>query len=194
VSDTKHSNYTEYLQLGESRRVRWWLSQTPYRWHMQLLRLGRTLDVGCGVGRNLSYVGNGVGVDHNATSVARARERGLTAYTVDEFFRSDDCHPAAFDSALLSHVVEHLSPAEARSVVASYLPCVRPGGRIVFITPQERGHASDPTHVRFSDFRALGRLATDLRLIVQRAYSFPLPRIAGPIFTYNEFVVVACRP
>jgi hypothetical protein len=38
-------------------------------------------DVGCGLGRNLGHLdGNGVGVDHNAESVAIAQSRGLRAF------------------------------------------------------------------------------------------------------------------
>src|SRR4051794_18594837 len=81
--------------------------QRPYRWNIRRLNLGRTLDVGCGIGRNLLHLGgNGVGVDHNETSVQLCRERGLTAYTIDEFFASTESAPGSFDSMLVAHVVE----------------------------------------------------------------------------------------
>ena len=68
----------------------WWKRvlpvQAPYRWNLRRQRLGRTLDVGCGVGRNLATLGPGsVGVDHNATSVLIARGRGHQAFTVEGF-------------------------------------------------------------------------------------------------------------
>jgi hypothetical protein len=71
---------------------------------------------------------------------------------------------------------------------------VRPGGAIVFITPQERGYRTDDTHVSFVDFVGLAGLCADLGLRVTRRYSFPLPRRAGRWMTYNEFVVIAERP
>ena len=43
-------------------------------------------------------------------------------------------------------------------ILASYLPYIRPRGRVVFITAQERGFASDSTHIAFSDHSALERL------------------------------------
>jgi SAM-dependent methyltransferase len=193
LRDTAGADYTDRLRRhGTARWKRWLNVQAPYRWNVRRLRLGRTLDVGCGIGRNLHHLdGNGVGVDHNATSVAHCRAQGLTAYTVEEFLASADARPGAFDSMLAAHLVEHLPPDTAREVLASYLPFVAPGGRVVLVTPQERGYASDPTHVWFVGFDEAAALCADLGLAVERSYSFPFGRRAGRLFTYNEFVVVA---
>ena len=67
----------------------------------------------------------------------------------------------------------------------------RLAGRVVFITPQEVGYRSDTTHVRFVDLAVLRRHADSLGLTVDRAYSFPFPRLAGRVFRHNEFVLVA---
>ncbi len=63
----------------------------------------------------------------------------------------------------------------------------------MFITPQERGYASDATHVRFVGFTESAAMAATLGLTVARQYSFPFPRSAGRVFTYNEFVTVASK-
>jgi SAM-dependent methyltransferase len=193
---TEGVDYTERLRrVGGARWKRVLNVQAPYRWNVRRLGLGHTLDVGCGLGRNLEHLdGNGVGVDHNQTSVEIARANGFTALTVDEFFASSYAEPEVFDSLLAAHLVEHLTEDEYRKILASYLPFVRSGGMVVFITPQERGYASDATHVTFMDFAEVSRLAGDLGLTVQRTYSFPLPRPFGRWFTYNEFVVVARKP
>lgn len=190
---TEGVEYTRRLQTRTGAGWKRLLNvQAPYRWNIRRLKLGHTLDIGCGIGRNLTHLdGNGVGVDHNATSVTACREAGLTAYTVDEFFASADARPGRFDSALAAHLVEHLSEDDARQIVGSYLPFVRPGGKVVFITPQERGYASDATHVRFCGFAEVRALAEALGLTVEKQYSFPFPRFAGKLFTYNEFVTVA---
>lgn len=192
---TDQADYAARLERLESV---WWKRlldvQRPYRWNIRRLDLGRTLDVGCGIGRNLTHLGgNGVGVDHNATSIELCRARGLTAYTVDEFFASPDAAPGSFDSMLVAHVVEHMEEADAVDVVKSYLDCVKPGGKIVFITPQERGYASDATHVRFVGFEEQRHLADLLGLTVAKQFSFPLPRSFGKLFTYNEFDAVTTR-
>ncbi len=168
--------------------------QAPYRWNLRRLLGDRpTLDVGCGIGRNLVNLPPGsVGVDHNPTSVQVCRDSGLTAFTVDEFLARGTEHRYA--GMLAAHLVEHLPPGAAAEVLRSYLPFLEPGAVVVLICPQERGFASDPTHTDFVDQAALGALAGELGLGLARQYSFPLPRFTGRVFTYNEFVTVATVP
>lgn len=194
---TAGPEYAARLQTLSTARWKQVLDvQAPYRAHLRRLRLGRTLDVGCGTGRNLRALDAGsVGVDHNPHSVRIAREAGLPAVTTEEFLADTDlARPGGFDSMLVAHVVEHLQPDDAREVLGSYVPYIRKGGRVVLITPQERGFASDETHVAFSDTTTLRGLSADLGLTPERSYSFPLPRFAGRFFTYNEFVLVARAP
>ena len=193
---TAGRDYAErLLRLDRSRWRRLLNVQAPYRWNIRRLGLGRTLDVGCGLGRNLAHLGGrGVGVDHNADSIRVARTRGLTAYVVEDFSTSSDAQPESYDSLLLAHVVEHLSLDEARSLLESYLPYLRPNGQVCFITPQERGYRMDATHVRFVDFEGLAQLSVLVGLAPDRFYSFPFPRPAGKVFPYNEFVFLARKP
>ena len=195
-SKTAGRDYAERLRRREGARWKTLLDvQRPYRWNLRRLDLGRTLDVGCGIGRNLKNLGgNSVGVDHNADSIAIAREAGLTAYTTDEFWETGIGAPGAFDSLLLAHVMEHVSAEVADDIVCQYLPCLRAGGKVVFITPQEVGYRSDPTHIRFLDLDGLRSHADALGINVERAYSFPFPRPMGKVFKYNEFVLVCSTP
>jgi SAM-dependent methyltransferase len=196
ASSTQGPAYTERLErLSGARWKRWLDVQAPYRWNLRRLRLGRTLEVGCGVGRCLAHLaGQAVGVDHNPASVAVARRRGLEAFTPEEFLASPHAKPGGFDALLLSHVVEHMEEAEALDLVRRYLPLLRPGGKVALITPQERGYASDATHMRFVDLAGLERFTAALGLEVVRRASFPLPRVFGKVFTHNEFVLVARKP
>jgi hypothetical protein len=118
------------------------------------------------------------------------RDAGLVAFTVDEFFAHEH---RTFDGLLAAHLVEHLPAGEATAVLAPYLPYLSTDALVVLICPQERGFASDPTHTVFVDQPALAALAAELGLRIERQFSFPLPRVAGRVFTYNEFVTVARR-
>ena len=186
------------LRLSRLESV-WWKRlldvQRPYRRHLQSLDLGFVLDVGCGLGRNLHHLGGkGVGVDHNPESVALARSRGLQDFLPADFLASPHARPGHFDALLCAHVAEHMHFAEARALLSPYIDYLRVGGRLVLITPQEAGFASDPTHVEFFDLAALDRLTIDLGLKVKSAYSFPFPRLVGRVFKYNEFVLVGEKP
>ncbi len=175
----------------------WWkrFAPNPYRWFLRHQHLGFTLDVGCGVGRGLEYLrGDGVGIDHNPEAVRRCRERGFTAFTPEEFLASPFATPGRFDALLSAHVVEHLTPERALDLLRTNAGYVRPGGRVLLITPQERGFASDPTHVTFTDGDALAGLCREAGLLVRGQRSFPLPRRAGTLFVYNEFIVDATVP
>lgn len=187
--------YAERLRSLERRGIRRVVDvQAPYRWNLRRLHLGRVLDVGCGLGRNLLNLGAGsVGVDHNPDSIAIAKARGLNAYTIEEFLASPAARPAGYDTLLYAHVLEHMSREAAVQLLRDYLPFLATDGRVCIITPQERGYASDATHVEFVDFDGIRSIAAEAGLAIDRAYSFPLPRLFGRVFTYNEFVAVATR-
>ena len=192
-ADTRDREYTERLvRLQRATWKKWLDVQAPYRWNLRRLRPGFTLEVGCGIGRNLAHLrGQGVGLDHNPHSVAAARAIGLRAFTPGEFLTSEWNRPAGFDSLLLSHVAEHMRRDQLLSLLRTYLPYVRPGGQLILITPQEVGFASDPSHVEFMDLAFLRAVAGELGLAAVRDFSFPFPRPFGRLFIYNEFVSVS---
>ena len=194
---TKQNAYTN--RLVELEQV-WWKRllnvQAPYRWNVNRLCRGLTLDIGCGIGRNLSHLGDrGVGVDHNAYSVALCRERGFVAFTQDEFLKSSYHNAESFDTLLLSHVLEHMIRSDAVNLILKYRKVLKEGARIVVITPQEAGFHRDETHVEFMDFSLLAGILREAGFKMHSKFSFPFPRLVGKVFLYNEFVVVGkkCR-
>jgi SAM-dependent methyltransferase len=174
----------------------WWKKfldvQAPYRWNLRRLNPGFTIDIGCGLGRNLLHLnGNGIGIDHNQHAVEIARSRGLQAFTIEDFQESPFNKAALFDSILLSHVAEHLTEKEVVELLKTHLPLLKPNGQVIIICPQDSGYRSDPTHVQFLDFGRLRLIARQAGLMPVREYSFPFPRVFGHFFKYNEFVAIS---
>ena len=186
TADSKFALRLEAMQLqGWKHRVR---RIDPYGIYLRSLKPGRTLEIGCGVGRMLDFLrGSGVGVDHNATAVEICRRRGFEAYTPNQFNETS----AAFDTLLFAHIIEHMVEDDAIELLNEYLPYLRHGGRVIIITPQEGAFRGDSTHRWWVDFRAGARLCLTVGLQVVHQRSFPLPRWAAPFYTYNEFVTIA---
>jgi SAM-dependent methyltransferase len=195
LQNTTSSEYTNRLLR---KQMIWWKRilnvQAPYRWNLQRLRPGFTLDVGCGIGRNLINLdGQGIGIDHNLSSVEIAKEQGFVAFTPEEFLMSDFNLSGEFDSILLAHVAEHMTQEEVTELLRKYLPNLKLGGKLIIITPQEAGYKSDASHVQFMGFLELRNIVGQLDLKILREYSFPFPRFVGQFFLYNEFVSVSCK-
>ena len=194
---THSEEYAARLIRLQTARWKQWLDvQALHRWNLRRLNPGFTLDIGCGIGRNLLHLpGHSVGVDVNEHCVRAARARALTAFTPDEFRRSAEYNrPGRFDAILLAHVAEHMTEDQAVALLQEYEALVRSGGRLILISPQEAGFRSDPTHVELMDFTRLARISDRLGFQPERAFSFPFPRWVGRLFTYNEFVVVSRKP
>ena len=193
---THGEDYAERLiRLQTAPWKRWLDVQALHRWTLRRTARGLTLDIGCGIGRNLLHLrGRSVGVDINEHCVRAARSRGLTAFTPQEFRLSTEYNrPGVFDTLLLAHVAEHMSEDQAVALLQEYEGLMRPQSRLILITPQEAGFRSDTTHVQLMDFGALARIAKRIDFTPEQTFSFPLPRWAGRWFTYNEFVLVGER-
>ena len=159
--------------------------------------MGFVLEVGCGIGRNLLSLRKigieAIGVDHNAHSVEEAVRRGFNALTVETFNSMYSDKKRQFDTLLVSHVLEHMTKLEAANLISFYLPYLKQQGRIIVITPQEKGFSSDSTHIEFMNFDIVSEVLEQSDLTIVEKYSFPLPRFFGKLFTHNEFVIVATR-
>jgi SAM-dependent methyltransferase len=149
TSDTRDREYAERLiRLQTARWKRLLHVQAPYGWNLRRLHPGVVLEIGCGIGRNLMHLrGNAVGLDHNRFAIQYARSRGLKAFTPEEFERSEYSVQETFDSLLLSHVAEHMHLGELVELLTKYRPVLKGGDRLIIVCPQERGFASDATHV-----------------------------------------------
>lgn len=93
------------------------------------------LDVGCGYGRLLEQMAKrgltATGVDVNPEIVATNASKGLRCITRDEFVQSKD----TYDVMIMSHVIEHFSPAQLVTFMDSYLDRLKIDGRLIIATP-----------------------------------------------------------
>ena len=189
-SSTQSEAYTKRLTSLSSRFISRLVGGQPYRWKIRRIAKGNVLEVGCGIGRNLHFLGSrAVGVDHNPMSIKVCKERGFTAYTPDEFFALPHIANKRFDTILLSHVVEHLTLAEAHDLLHMYIKYLSPSGKLIIICPQQRGFASDSTHVTYFDLDSLAQLVTSVQCSEISRESFPFPAFFGRWFTYNEWIM-----
>ena len=187
---TEGQEYADYL-IRNQQSFRSTILQLPYRLHMKSLKLGKTLDIGCGAGRNLRALNPAsMGIDHNHLLVEACKSFGFNAMTTNAFLETKNHFLGHFDSILLSHVAEHMPPEVFVQLLRDYRPFLRPGGRIIVLCPQERGYASDPTHVYFMDFEEISKSLKVAGFIPSKHYSFPFPRSVGTRFAHNEFVVI----
>ena len=193
--DTKSKDYAKRLQTLSGARWKQILDvQRPYRWNLKRLGLGRTLDVGCGIGRNLGNLSkDSIGVDHNAHSVELAKRAGFNAVSVEEFMQNKKKFgKEKFDSMLLAHVLEHLTTKDCIAIIKEYLPYV--SDKVVVICPQEKGFKTDETHINYLNHKGIEQILEKSGLTVTKSYSFPLHKLLGSkTFTYNETVVVGTK-
>jgi len=194
-SSTQSEAYTNRLTALSGRFISRLVGGQPYRWKIRRIANGNVLEVGCGIGRNLNFLGSrAVGVDHNLMSIKVCRDRGFTAYTPDEFFALPDIASKKFDTILFSHVIEHLTLADARALLHTYVEHLAPSGSLIIICPQKCGFASDSTHVTYFDLDSLAQLAASVQCSEFSRESFPFPAFLGRWFTYNEWVHISISP
>src|SRR5690349_17057220 len=60
MQDTSGADYAARLHALQGKRWKRLLNvQAPYQWNLRRRHLGRTLEIGCGIGRNLASLGAG---------------------------------------------------------------------------------------------------------------------------------------
>lgn len=108
----------------------------------------KILDVGCGVGNFISLDPKHIeGVDQNKESLKILNKRGFKAklgqVTKLPFKKGE------FDGIFCGHVIEHLYPEQALSMLYEFDRILKPGGVIVMKTPLMYGRFyNDLTHIR----------------------------------------------
>lgn len=117
------------------------------------------LDLGCGSGvflelaRERGRVGRGVELAQEALDIARAKGLDVVEADALQFLTAQDA--ANYSAVYCSHLVEHLTPFNARVLLEQCARVLVPKGRLIVITPNpvsldviSETFWLDPTHVR----------------------------------------------
>jgi O-antigen chain-terminating methyltransferase len=149
---------------------------------------GPVLDVGCGAGEWLAFLGRrgkqAVGIDSNPHEVERCRKAGLDAHRADAFDWLKE-HPGRYGAITLFQVIEHIPRERLHEFLLLLAGALREGGLLVMETVNP-AHAlalsifyNDPTHQRPLPLEYLG-------FVCQGAGLRPL----GTVYTYPVSVAV----
>lgn len=117
------------------------------------------LDIGCGRGEWLQYLGeNGArakGVDLNQAAVNQCRQSGLAAETADAMAFLQSVPEAGFQAVTGFHIIEHMAFAQAFALMDEIYRVLAPGGTMIFETPNPTNllvsacdFYRDPGHIR----------------------------------------------
>jgi len=130
---------------------------------------GPVLDLGCGRGAMLELLrDHGVdsyGVDTFGPGAQICRQKGLKIIEDDLFIHLQGLPSSCLGGVFCSHVVEHLAPAPAMTLLRESFRVLRPQGTLLIVTPNSKdlavaleGFWLDLTHVRFYPARLLSVL------------------------------------
>jgi O-antigen chain-terminating methyltransferase len=119
----------------------------------------RVLDIGCGRGEFLELMRetgvDALGIDLGEDSIARCRQKGLSAERADLFDFLANSAAGEFDAMFCSQVVEHLRPDQAPELIRLASAKLRRHGLLAIETPNPECLAIfashfylDPTHQR----------------------------------------------
>jgi SAM-dependent methyltransferase len=145
---------------------------------------GPVLELACGRGEFLDVLRDaGVdsrGVDLDQGMVDACVERGHDVTLGDALAFLAESEAGSYGGVFAAHFVEHLQPDDVLALCRSARRALRPGGRLVLVTPNAASHSvmaydfwRDPTHVRFYDPALLRFFCAQAGLTVEEAGGNP---------------------
>jgi SAM-dependent methyltransferase len=149
-------------------------------------RSAELLDIGCGGGNLLAALREAGfarlrGVDVDQAAVAAARSRGLEVQLIESLPAFLGGHPAAFDVAVMSHVLEHLPKHEIIGTLRLVRSALRPGGRLFLMVPNAQ--SSTGPYWAYEDFTHSTLFTSGSVLYVLRQAGFGGIRFLDPAAT-----------
>ncbi|HEY3366413.1 MAG TPA: class I SAM-dependent methyltransferase [Symbiobacteriaceae bacterium] len=111
------------------------------RWLAQFQPGERVLDLGCGDGYFMELLrnagGDAIGVEIDPERAAAATQKGLSVFcgSFEQYFEDRSPQEGLVDGVMLGHVIEHLRPQEAVALLRRCVDVLKPGGRVIILTP-----------------------------------------------------------
>ena len=98
------------------------------------------LDAACGAGELLHYLrargyANAWGIDLSLEQLEHARKMGIQNVSQADLLAHLAASPSSYELIVASHVLEHLPKPEVLECLRRMASAVRPGGRIIVLTP-----------------------------------------------------------
>jgi SAM-dependent methyltransferase len=184
--ETEDREYFDYLM--KRSRISFILRKFMYRSAAKEF-IGKTLDVGCGLGELIELYKDSYGVDSNRFVVEYCKSRGLkcsvgSVYNIP--FKDGE-----FDTVVAVHLLEHLDkPEEALRELKRVL---RKGGKLILIVPNRKGYNRDKTHARYWDKKGLVEFLSKSGLSVKSAKDYPLPSFLRELLIINELRIISIK-
>jgi SAM-dependent methyltransferase len=177
VTDFREQLYDRYvstfkadsLLFGDALAAYWkWCDARLLPLLAGLPKSAKILELGCGPGYFLEYMRNrgysdSRGIDISEEQVALAREKRLAA-EVDDVFAALDAAAGALDAVVGIDLLEHFSKDEGLRLCDAIRRGLRPGGRVIFRTPNGSALLAGPivygdlTHMAIYNESSLGQL------------------------------------
>lgn len=119
---------------------------------------GKILEVGCGKGVLLSLLKEAgiaaYGIDLSPSVVDYCRTKGLEAHHADVLSHLRSLNPDSLGGMFCAHVIEHMQPDDAITLLREAYRTLKKGARLIIITPNAKDLRTterfwlDVTHVR----------------------------------------------
>ena len=178
----------------------------------------RILDLGCGPGTSMFYLGrngynNTLGVDVSLDSVNSAKTLGINNILKLDIFAFIKSQDKNYDVILLIDVLEHFNKDDINLLLEKCKSRLSPGGRIIIHTPNAQGllghriFYGDLSHKTFFTPETLSNILShsgfsNIKCLEDRpivhslisAFRYVIWRIAVEIFRFLSWIIAAKKP